>query len=151
MIEEDKVEVMSEGYQEEGLSSEINFQVHLNMIKKLLSIDYLLIMGKGFNKIRMGLAILLPALKLPMRDIMSVDPVLNTIWKMRNILDKIKKIGLEELIESLLYKIITMILKANKADQIVSQQNTKNHSELKLMARLQEKFFHFVFLLKTII
>ena len=70
---------------------------------------------------------------------------------LHNILDKIKKIGLEELIESLLYKIITMILKANKADQIVSQQNTKNHSELKLMARLQEKFFHFVFLLKTII
>jgi hypothetical protein len=127
MIEEDKVEVMSEGYQEEGLSSEINFQVPLNMIKKLPSIDYLHIMGKGFNKIRMGLAILLPALKLPMRDIMSVDPVLNTKWKMMNILDKNKKTECEELIENLLYKIITMILKANRADQIVSQQNTKNH------------------------
>jgi hypothetical protein len=83
-------------------------------------------MAKGFNKIRMGLAILLLALKLPMRDIMNVDLALNTKWKMMNILDKNKKTECEELIENLLYKIITMILRANKADQIVSQQNTKS-------------------------
>ena len=74
----------------------------------------------------MGLAILLLALKLPMRDIMNVDLALNTKWKMMNILDKNKKTECEELIENLLYKIITMILRANKADQIVSQQNTKS-------------------------
>jgi len=96
------------------------------MIKKHPSIDCLHIMAKGFNKIRMGLAILLLALKLPMRDIMNVDLALNTKWKMMNILDKNKKTECEELIENLLYKIITMILRANKADQIVSQQNTKS-------------------------
>ena len=61
-----------------------------------------------------------------MRDIMNVDLALNTKWKMMNILDKNKKTECEELIENLLYKIITMILRANKADQIVSQQNTKS-------------------------
>lgn len=62
------------------------------MIKKLPNIDYLRIMVKGFSKIRTGLVTLLPVLKLPMRDIMSVDLVWNTKWKMMNILDKIKKI-----------------------------------------------------------
>jgi len=49
-------------------------------------------MVKGFSKIRTGLVTLLPVVKLPMRDIMSVDLVWNTKWKMMNILDKIKKI-----------------------------------------------------------
>ena len=87
-----------------------------------------------------------------MRDIMNADLVLNKKWKMMNILDKNKKIECEDLIESLLYKIITMILRANKADKIVSQKNIKSTLEQNLMEdRLQEKFSHFVFLLKMII
>lgn len=83
-------------------------------------------MAKGFNKIRMGLAILILTIKLQMRDLMRGDQVLNMIWKMMSIIDKNKKIKCEEIIESHMYKIIIMILKVNRADQIVSQKNTKS-------------------------
>jgi len=83
-------------------------------------------MAKGFNKIRTGLAILLLTIKLQMRDLMREDQVLNMIWKMMSIIDKNKKIKCEEIIESNMYKIIIIILKVNRADQIVSQKNTKS-------------------------
>ena len=83
-------------------------------------------MAKGFNKIRTGLAILLLTIKLQMRDLMKGDQVLNMIWRMMSIIDKNKKIKCEEITESHMCKIIIMILKANRADQIVSQKNTKS-------------------------
>lgn len=126
MIEEDKAEVILEEYQKEGRWLGINFQVRQSMTKKLHSIECRHIMAKGFNKIRTGLAILLQTIKLQMRDLMRGDQVLNMIWKMMSIIDKNKKIKCEEIIESHLCKIIIMILKANRADQIVSQKNTKS-------------------------
>lgn len=83
-------------------------------------------MVKGFNKIKMGLAILLLTIKLQMRDLMKGDQVLNMIWIMMSILDKNKKIKFEEIIESHMRRIIITILRVNRADQIVSQKNTKS-------------------------
>jgi len=126
MIEEDKAEVMPAEYQKEVRWLGINFQARPSMTKKLNSIECRHIMAKGFNKIRTGLAILLLTIKLQMRDLMRGDQVLNMIWKMMSIIDKNKKIKCVEIIESHLCKIIIMILKVNKADQIVSQKNSKS-------------------------
>jgi hypothetical protein len=105
------------------------------MTKKLHNIECRHITVKEFNKIRTALAILLLIIKLHLRDLMREDQVLNMIWKMKSIIDKNKKIKCGEIIESHMCKIITMILRANRADQIVSQKNTKSSLEVNLMGR----------------